>query len=132
MSEALAFLSAHRTALTWVSVLSAVMFVGSLLFMPVLVARAPADYFVRPSAARRGLLSRLLCNGLGALLMLVGLLMLVLPGQGLLMMLLSLSLLDIPGKHKLIQRLAQRPAVWRALGYLRERAHKPPFERPQS
>ena len=130
MRDALALLAAHRTALTWVSGLSAVMFVGSLLCMPVLIASAPADYFVRAPALRRGLLRGLLRNGLGAILMVVGLLMLVLPGQGLLMMLLSLSLLDVPGKHKLIRRLAQRPTVWRALAYVRERAHKPAFQQP--
>lgn len=129
MHETLALLAEHRTALTWVSVLSAVMFVGSLLFMPVLVAAAPADYFVR-APVQRSLLRTLLRNALGSMLMLAGLLMLVLPGQGLLMMLLALSLLDLPGKHKLVRRLAARPAVWRALAYVRERTHKPPFVRP--
>ena len=133
MHSALAFLSAHRTVLMWISGLSVVMFVGSLLLMPVLIARAPADYFARDAGQRdhTNLALKLLRNLLGGVLMCAGILMLVLPGQGLLMMLLSLSLLDIPGKHKLVRRIAQKPPVWRALSYFRERAHKPPFEQPE-
>jgi Putative transmembrane protein (PGPGW) len=132
MHSALAFLSAHRTVLMWISGLSVVMFVGSLLLMPVLIARAPVDYFARDAdEAQHGKLAlKLLRNLLGVVLLCAGILMLVLPGQGLLMMLLSLSLLDIPGKHKLVQRIAQKPPVWRALSYFRERAHKPPFQHP--
>jgi hypothetical protein len=127
-------LSAHRSLWTWISCLSAAMFVGSLLLIPWLVAKAPSDYFVRPASPHQGalgLLAKIARNVLGALLLVVGLLLLVLPGQGLLMMLLAVSLLDIPGKHALIQRIVQRPPVWRALSYLRERAHKDPFERPR-
>src|ERR1700712_3244378 len=109
------------------------MFVGSLLLMPVIIARAPVDFFVNEAAPANGagaLVGKVLRNLLGVVLMLAGIAMLVLPGQGLLMMLLALMLLDIPGKHKLVQRIAQKPPIWRALGYLRKRAHKPPFQHP--
>jgi hypothetical protein len=134
MSAILDNLSAHRSLWTWVSGLSVAMFVGTLLLIPWLVARAPSDYFVRPVSPHRGalgLLARVSRNLLGLVLLVAGLLMLVLPGQGLLMVLLAVSLMDIPGKHALIQRIVQRPPVWRALSYLRERAHKDPFERPR-
>jgi len=134
MSAILDNLSAHRSLWTWISCLSAAMFVGSLLLIPWLVARAPSDYFVRPASPQHGglgLLAKVARNLLGALLLVVGLLLLVLPGQGLLLVLLAVTLMDIPGKHALIQRMVQKPPVWRALSYLRERAHKDPFERPQ-
>lgn len=134
MSGIIDSLSAHRTLWTWVSCVSAVMFVGSLLLIPWLVAKAPSDYFVReqePHHGALGLAGKVLRNVLGALLLVVGLLLLVLPGQGLLMVLLAVSLMDIPGKHALIQRMVQKQPVWRALSYLRERAHKEPFERPE-
>lgn len=133
MRYLLDYLESHRSALTWISFLSAGMFVVSLALVPWLVARAPSDYFVRaPSEHRRGasLIKKALLNLLGAVMLIAGLLMLVLPGQGLLMVLLALSLLDVPGKRTLIQRIVQRPTVWRALSYLRERAHKDPFQRP--
>jgi hypothetical protein len=134
MSAIIDNLSAHRTLWTWVSCISVAMFVGSLLLIPWLVAKAPRDYFLRAPNQDRGAtawLAKIVRNVLGALLLVVGILMLVLPGQGLLMVLLAVSLMDIPGKHALIQRLVQKPPVWRALSYLRERAHKEPFERPQ-
>ncbi|MEY4513976.1 MAG: hypothetical protein RLZZ450_6098 [Pseudomonadota bacterium] len=133
MSGIIDSLSAHRTLWTWVSCVSVAMFVGSLLLIPWLVSKAPSDYFVRPAgqqAGSLGLFGKVLRNVLGAVLLVVGLLMLVLPGQGLLMVLLAVSLMDIPGKHKLVLRMVQKPPVWRALAYLRERAHKEPFERP--
>ncbi|MDB4990655.1 MAG: hypothetical protein JWN04_5833 [Myxococcaceae bacterium] len=133
MQQLLTYLNAHRGALMWISILSVVMFLGSLLLMPVLIARAPVDYFVNEREAEKGALawlSKLLRNLLGVVLMLAGIAMLVLPGQGLLMMLLALMLLDIPGKHRLVQRIVKQPAVWRALSYLRQRAQKPPFEHP--
>jgi archaellum biogenesis protein FlaJ (TadC family) len=134
MDELLAFCTAHKSALMWVSIASVAMFVGSLLLMPLLIARAPEDYFTRekdPNRESTHIALKVLLNLLGVVLMLAGLAMLVLPGQGLLMMLLSLTLLDIPGKHKLVQRIAKKPPVWRALSYFRERAHKPPFLRPE-
>jgi len=135
MRELIAYFSSHRTALTWVSCVSVAMFVGSLLLIPWLVARAPTDYFVRPPVTHRGALAwfnKVLRNVLGVVLMVAGIAMLVLPGQGLLMVLLALTLLDFPGKHALIHRLVVRQSVWRALTYLRKRAHKEPFEKPNA
>lgn len=123
----------HESAFIWVSCISAAMFVGSLLLVPFLVARAPADFFVRDEPEKRQgarLVYAVLRNVLGVALLVVGVLMLVLPGQGLLVVLLAISLLDVPGKHRLVRRIAKKKPVWRALAYLRERAHKPPFERP--
>jgi hypothetical protein len=133
MRELMAYVSSHRTALTWVSCLSLAMFVGSLLLIPWLVGRAPRDYFVRSPREHRGALAwvnKVLRNLLGVVLMLAGLAMLVLPGQGLLMVLLALTLLDFPGKQALIHRIVLKKSVWRALTYLRERAHREPFEQP--
>jgi archaellum biogenesis protein FlaJ (TadC family) len=133
MRELLAYLGAHRTAMLWVSGLSVAMFVGSLLLMPWLVARAPKDYFVRehePTEGAAALLRKVLLNLLGVVLLIAGILMLVLPGQGLLMILLALSLLDLPGKRALIHRIVKNDSVWRGLNYLRERGHQPPFDAP--
>jgi hypothetical protein len=126
-------MASHKTALYWVSGASVAMFVGSLLLAPLLIARAPEDFFVREEKAKRtafSLVGAVLRNLLGGLLLIAGVLMLVLPGQGLLMLLLGLTLVDVPGKRTLVRRIVQKPPVWRALSYFRERAHKPPFTKP--
>lgn len=126
-------LAAYDDLLIWVSCISVLMFVASLLLVPYLIGRAREDLFVREPAASRGplaLLGKIAKNLLGAVLLVAGLLMLVLPGQGLLMILLALLCLDLPGKRALVRRIVQNPSVWKALRYFRERAHKPPFEHP--
>ena len=127
-------MKAHKTALAWVSGGSAIMFVGSLLLVPWLIARAPEDFFVREGKRERTSLSiagAVLRNVIGVVLLIAGVAMLVLPGQGLLVLLLGLSLADVPGKRSLVRRIVQKPPVWRALTYFRERAHKPPFTKPE-
>src|SRR4029453_13617262 len=56
--------------------------------------------------------------------------MLLLPGEGLLTIAIGLMLLDVPGKGRIERRLVQRPVVWRALNWIRAKAHRPPLERP--
>jgi hypothetical protein len=133
MDALYAYLEGHKALLGWVSGVSAAMFVGSLLLVPWLVARAPEDIFVREKKQHRAplaLLGALLRNLAGVLLLGVGVLLLVLPGQGLLLILLGLLLVDVPGKRRLIQRIVRRPSIWHGLGYLRERAERPPFIEP--
>lgn len=69
-------------------------------------------------------------NALGALLLVLGAAMLVLPGQGLLTILVGLLLIDFPGKYRLERRLLGGPRVLRAINALRERWKKPPLEIP--
>jgi hypothetical protein len=54
----------------------------------------------------------------------------VLPGQGLLTILLGLLFADFPGKRRLLRAILRRDSVWRALGALRKRLGREPFERP--
>ena len=69
-------------------------------------------------------------NLLGLLIILVGVAMLLLPGQGILTILIGLMLLDFPGKRRLERRLVQQPSVWRALNWMRAKAHQPALEMP--
>lgn len=133
MEQLVQFVAAHRTALYWVSGGSGAIFVGSLLLVPWVIARAPRDYFAREPAAQKGAREWLrwcLLNLLGLVLLLIGAALLVLPGQGILFILLALTSMDFPGKHALVVRIARRPPVWRGLNYFRQRAQKPPFEPP--
>jgi hypothetical protein len=127
------FMHAHKAALYWVSGASVVMFLGSLLLVPYVVARAPQDYFARDEPKDKGAagwLASIARNLFGFALLLIGVALLVLPGQGILLILLALSLMDFPGKHALIRRIATRPKVWSGLSYLRRRANKPAFDQP--
>jgi hypothetical protein len=109
---------------------SALMFVGTLLALPYVVARAPRDFFTRAEPAPGHIAARVARNLLAALLVAAGLAMLVLPGQGLLTLLFGVALADVPGKRALVKRIAQREGLWRALNALRRKLGRPEFERP--
>ena len=111
------------------------LFAGSVAFFlltPIAVAAAvillPSDYFTekkhRPleswsgssRAAGRGAGAQEL---LGAVLLVAGLVMLIVPGQGLLTVAVGLMLVDFPGKFRLERWLATRGPVWRSINWLR-------------
>ena len=127
----------NQSTLTWSAGLSGLVFVGSLLVMPLLLARMPADYFVRTRPASRGwfgrhpaarVLTRMVKNLAGLILLLAGVAMMVLPGQGVITLLVALSLLEFPGKRRLELRLVQQPQVASVIGWIRRRAGKPPLQ----
>ncbi len=129
----------NATVLTALAVLSLLTFLGSLLLIPWLVVRIPEDYFCAPRRRPSRLHDqhpleyyaiRVGKNLLGITLMLAGLAMLVLPGQGILTLLLGLMLTDFPGKYRLERWLISRPALYRAINWIRRRAHRPPLRRP--
>jgi hypothetical protein len=67
---------------------------------------------------------------LGALLVLLGLLMLVTPGQGLLTLFIGLMLMNYPGKHALERWLVRRDGVMGGLNWLRRKGNQPPLQSP--
>ncbi|NKN33765.1 PGPGW domain-containing protein [Marichromatium bheemlicum] len=128
IETALHWVATHQALSAWIAGLSIAVFLLSLLSLPWLVALIPTDYFAartpRPSRLRRyhplvHALLRLLKNLTGALLLLCGLLMLVLPGQGLLTILMGLILIDFPGKYRLERQLAANPHLLGAINWLR-------------
>jgi hypothetical protein len=132
MGDLLERLSNHKPLAITLAVLSVAMFVGSLLAVPWVIARAPKDYF---SADQKGgsahPLRKALKNVVGLVLVFAGVAMLLLPGQGIVTLLVGLALLDIPGKHALLVKLAKRRKVMDALNYVRRRAHREPFDPPK-
>jgi hypothetical protein len=133
------WLRGHESVLWWLGALSVVTFVGTLVALPLVVARLPADYFTQtprpvrrrhaPSTGSR-VLWRLGKNLLGILIVLVGVAMLLLPGQGILTILIGLMLLDFPGKQRLERRLVQQPSVRRVINWMRAKSHQPALELP--
>jgi hypothetical protein len=129
-----------QTTLWWMGLLSVGTFVGTLVALPIIVARIPADYFMRdrqPHATdhQQHMVLRVLglvCkNLLGFAFVLAGLAMLVLPGQGIITILIGLSLMNFPGKYALERRIVQQPPVLRAINWMRSKAAQPPLKVPQ-
>ena len=126
----------HPTVLAWLFGLSLVLFLGSLILIPILISRMRPDYFVTPNAESHTWLgrhpvarsiARLLKNALGVVLLFAGLVMMVLPGQGVITLLVALSLLEFPGKRTLELRLIRQRHVSSVINWTRSRAGRPPL-----
>lgn len=118
---------------------SVFLFIGSLIVMPVLVAKMRTDYFMTPDPNEGTWLGRhpaaratayVVKNLVGVVLLITGLAMLVLPGQGIITLLVALSLLDFPGKRRIEIRLVKQPHVGAAINWIRKRAGRPPLQIP--
>lgn len=132
---------AHAMLLWILGSLSLVMFVGTIIALPLIIIYLPARFFNPPQMAARRMegglsTSRLvltvLKNVVGAVLILAGLLMLVLPGQGLVTLLIGLSLVNFPGKRRLVCRLLQQPGILGFINRIRTAASRPPVVPPNS
>ncbi len=110
---------------------SVVFFVASLVVVPWLLVRLPADYFLRP-AKRRSLVVHAARNIFGICVVALGVVLLVLPGQGMLTVLLGLSVLDLPVKQRVLRRILCQRNVRSAVQKLRARAHRPPLLVPDA
>jgi hypothetical protein len=138
-SRMLEWLEEHKDLLWPVTVLSILMFVGALISVPLLVARIPADYFIRRPVrdwpTRHPAVHLVLVaakNLIGLVLLLAGLAMLVLPGQGLLTVVVAIMLLDFPGKRRFELWLIRRRPIFRAVSWIRAKCHRSPLELPNS
>lgn len=131
--------SEYRDVLAWVALGSAGFLVISLAALPWLLGLLPADWF--SSAEPKGLswqshhplvaiMLRIGRNAAGAVLLLAGVAMLVLPGQGLLTILAAFILLDLPGKRRFEIYLVRKPQILAALNWLRKRRGAAPFIDP--
>lgn len=138
METLLAWLQDHQILLLVTSGISLLLFIATLVFIPIFVARIPADYFTgtgraatsairHPASAFAG---RIVKNVVGVFLILAGIAMLVLPGQGIITILIGLAFLDFPGKQRLEQRLVRQPHVFRTLNWIRQKAGRPPLLLP--
>jgi hypothetical protein len=134
------WIDSHQTLSGWLAALSATMFVGGLVIMPILLARMRADHFVHPdpptgSWRKRHPVIRLsvsvIKNGLGVVLLVAGILMLVLPGQGIITILVAISLLSFPGKRRLELLIVRQGPVLKGVNWIRAKAGRPPLILPE-
>lgn len=127
----------NETLVGWLIGASVVCFVGTLVVVPIALARIPQDYFVaqrrhrtkeQHPAVRIALgIGR---NVLGVILILGGIAMLILPGQGLLTIVIGLLVMDFPGKYRLERWLVRRPRILRGINWIRRKAQRPPLTAP--
>ncbi len=129
----------HQQLFQQLGVFSLVMFVATLVALPIVVVMLPEDYFVRHKrqaahSTRKhplfwGLVS-VFKNLLGLILIVAGLAMLVLPGQGLVTILIGLALTNFPGKYAMERRIASQPTVDETLNKVRRWAGRAPLLMP--
>ena len=133
---ALVWAQAHGELVGWLFLLSTLMFVASVVAVPWMLVRIPYDYFgpgnhhTLPFGDRHPVVRAVLLavrNLIGALLLMAGVAMLVLPGQGVLTILAGLILLHFPRKHELLRWIVSRRAVLASANWLRHRAGRPPL-----
>ncbi|MEX1033407.1 MAG: PGPGW domain-containing protein [Cellvibrionaceae bacterium] len=132
-------MASNEYFLWWVAASSVVVFLASLVVIPWLIVRIPADYFMRAMKHRSTLvgynpifviLLKVLRNVVAAVFIIVGLLLLVLPGQGLLTLFLGLVIADFPGKRRAVNWLVARRGIHRSINWLRRRAGRNPINLP--
>jgi len=131
----------HEIAFWWIGSLSMATFVGTLIIIPILVVRIPADYFKRKKQktgpcyknqyAAICFIGLVFKNLFGAIFVLAGVAMLFLPGQGFITILIGIMMLNFPGKFELQLRIVQRQTVLRAINWMRTKANRSALEVPK-
>ena len=136
----LQWIEINETLLLWLGFLSLLMFIGTLLIIPILVLRIPEDYFVRekryPSRwSKHHPVIRytvsIVKNLSGAVFIMAGIAMLFFPGQGILTILIGITLMNFPGKFQLERWIISHRPVRKAIQWLREKARRPPLKMKQ-
>lgn len=126
----------HEAFIMWMTGMSLITFIATLVAVPWLIVRIPSDYFSqrrrikklwadKHPAVRALLLT--VKNLAGCFLIAAGVIMLAIPGQGMLTILIGIILLDLPGKYRLERWVVTRPALLRSINWLRKRARKSPL-----
>jgi hypothetical protein len=122
----------------WLVLGSLLSLIVGLVLVPLLILRIPTDYFVYRrrhfAATRPHLLVHIVLTGaknlLGAVFLVTGVALLVLPGQGLITLFTGLIIMNYPGKFEFERWLVRRPHVLPALNWLRARYRRKPLLAP--
>ncbi|WP_428087046.1 PGPGW domain-containing protein [Candidatus Thioglobus sp.] len=135
LDQLLSLLTQYEDLLIMVGIVSAIVFVLSLLLTPYLLGLIPVDYFSADYTGQTkaktllGFIKTVFKNTLGLFLVLAGIIMLVTPGQGVISILLGLFLMEFPKKRQLELKLINHNPTFKTLNWLRDKAGKPPFSR---
>jgi len=133
VADLVVLVKAHESLCWWLSIASVVTFIGTLILVPLLLIRMPADYFNRRQsrlADRHPIIywsTVVGKNFLGIILLLAGITMLFLPGQGIITILLGITLLNFSGNRYLERKFISLPKVFSTINHIRRRANQPPL-----
>ena len=118
----------------WLGIVSSVIFLVSLLSIGRLVSLIPSDYFINRKESKFKLnypvawiVSTIIKNIFGYILILGGILMLILPGQGLLTIFIGLMLSNYPGKYSIEKKIVATPKILKSINWLRKKSDEPPL-----
>lgn len=136
----LKWIYAHEVVLWWAVSFSIIIFLVTLITVPLVVIKIPPDYFIRKKRTKkflsashpvlRGLLL-IIKNTLGMILVLMGIIMLFTPGQGLFTIFVGMLLTNFPGKYRFMKWLVNQRSVARSINWLRLRAGCSPLIFPE-
>ena len=118
----------------WLGIVSSVIFLVSLLSIGWLVSLIPSDYFINRKESKFKLnypvawiVSAVIKNIFGYILIFGGILMLILPGQGLITIFIGRLLSNYPGKYSIEKRIIASPKILKSINWLRKRSNEPPL-----
>ena len=125
----------YKNFILWLGSISFLVFIFSLISIKWLVALIPSDYFIevkrnkyQSSYPLTWLISIIIKNIVGYILIIGGILMLVLPGQGLFTIIIGLMLSNYPGKYFIERKFIALPSVLKTINWLRKKSNKPPLK----
>ena len=124
----------YKSVIFWLSLLSFLIFIFSLVSIKWLVALIPIDYFVYKKNSKfktkypfTWLISMIIKNIIGYLLIVGGILMLLLPGQGLFTIFIGLMMSNYPGKYYIEKKIIAIPSILKTINWLRKQSNKEPI-----
>ncbi len=131
--EAFSYFLQNNQIFLYISGLSTIFFLLSLLGLSWLISIIPHNYFV--DKKRVSLIKMknplmwlpiiIIKNSIGLVLILFGILMLILPGQGVLTIITGLIFLDYPGKFRFERSLVRNKLILNSMNWIRRKLDKP-------
>lgn len=127
----------HENLFLWLTIASIIGFIASIILIPWMVTKIPSDYFSHPKRQKdiwdnqpqiMRLIFIFLKNILGAILVIGGIAMLVLPGQEIFTIIIGLFIMDFPSKYKVEIWIIKHPSVLRFINKLRVKVKQRPLE----
>ena len=131
--EAFSYFLQNNQIFLYISGLSTIFFLLSLMGLSWLISIIPHNYFV--DKKRISLIKMknplmwlpiiIIKNSIGLVLILCGILMLILPGQGVLTIITGLIFLDYPGKFRFERSLVRNKLILNSMNWIRRKLDKP-------
>ena len=134
LEQIIGLIDVYKSVIFWLGLLSFLIFIFSLVTIKWLVALIPSDYFVSKKDSKfkskypfTWLISMIIKNIIGYVLIIGGILMLVLPGQGLFTIFIGLMMSNYPGKYYIEKKFIAIPSILKAINWLRKQSNKEPI-----